>query len=149
MSSEVQTTIEHGIMTVTINSPEAKNAINRAVSEAIAQAMDELDSNPALRLAILTGSNNTFCSGMDLKAFARGEVPVIEGRGFAGLCEAPRRRWRDLEGQVLGHPGLVMDRIAAPAPTPLTNGPLMAVDAATRHSIVPRGRARVGQTSSA
>jgi enoyl-CoA hydratase len=92
MSSEVQTAIEHGIMTVTINRPDAKNAINRAVSEAIAQAMDQLDSNPALRLAILTGSNNTFCSGMDLKAFVRGEVTVVEGRGFAGLCEAPPKK---------------------------------------------------------
>jgi enoyl-CoA hydratase len=92
MSNEVQTATEQGIMTVTINRPEAKNAINRAVAVAIAQAMDELDANPALRLAILTGSNNTFCSGMDLKAFVRGEVPVVEGRGFAGLCEAPPKK---------------------------------------------------------
>jgi enoyl-CoA hydratase len=92
MGSEVQTVIQDGIMTVTINRPEAKNAINCAVAEAIALAMDELDSNPALRLAILTGSNNTFCSGMDLKAFVRGEVPVVRGRGFAGLCEVPPKK---------------------------------------------------------
>jgi enoyl-CoA hydratase len=92
MSNEVQTAIDNGIMTVTINRPEAKNAINRAVAEAIARAMDELDSGPELRLAILTGSNNTFCSGMDLKAFVRGELPVVEGRGFGGLCEAPPKK---------------------------------------------------------
>jgi enoyl-CoA hydratase len=92
MGSEVQTAIEHGIMTVTINRPEARNAINRAVAVSIAQAMDELDSNPELRLAILCGSNHMFCAGMDLKAFVRGEVPVVEGRGFAGLCEAPPKK---------------------------------------------------------
>jgi enoyl-CoA hydratase len=74
MGGEVQTVVQDGIMTVTINRPEAKNAINCTVAEAIAQAIDELDSNPTLRLAILTGSNNTFCSGMDLKSFVRGEV---------------------------------------------------------------------------
>jgi enoyl-CoA hydratase len=88
MSDEVQTTVEHGVMLVTINRPEARNAINAAAAKGIAQAMDELDSNPAVRLAILTGSNNTFCSGMDLKAFVRGEVTLLEGRGFAGLCES-------------------------------------------------------------
>jgi enoyl-CoA hydratase len=92
MSSQVQTTVENGIMTVTIDRPEAKNAINRAVAEAIARAMDELDANSTLRLAILTGSNQTFCSGMDLKAFVRGDVPMVEGRGFAGLCEAPPKK---------------------------------------------------------
>jgi len=92
MNKEVETTIEHGIMTVTINRPRARNAITRAVSEAIALAMDELDSDPAIRLAILTGSDNTFCSGMDLKSFVQGEIPVVEGRGFAGLCEAPPKK---------------------------------------------------------
>jgi enoyl-CoA hydratase len=38
---------------------------------------------------VLTGAGGTFCAGMDLKAFARGERPRIEGRGFAGLTEAP------------------------------------------------------------
>ena len=38
---------------------------------------------------MLTGAGGTFCAGMDLKAFARGEWPRIEGRGFAGLTEAP------------------------------------------------------------
>ena len=59
------------------------------MAEGIAAAMDELDGNDAIRVAILTGSNNTFCSGMDLKAFVSGEVPFIPGRGFGGLTEAP------------------------------------------------------------
>src|SRR5258708_11913234 len=92
MSDEVKTAVEHGIMTVTINRPDAKNSINFAVAGKIAQAMEELDSSPEIRLAILTGSGATFCAGMDLKAFVRGEFAVIEGRGFAGLCEAPPKK---------------------------------------------------------
>ena len=89
MSDVVITDVNDGVMTITLNRPEAKNAVNLAMAEGVAAAIDELDSNDEIRVAILTGSNNTFCSVMDLKAFVSGEVPYINGRGFAGLTEAP------------------------------------------------------------
>ncbi|PLW83088.1 enoyl-CoA hydratase [Kineobactrum sediminis] len=93
MSDEpVLVEIKDGIMVVTLNRPQAKNAANRALAEGVAAAMDELDSNDDLRVAILTGAGGTFCSGMDLKAFVSGEVPHIEGRGFGGLTERPPRK---------------------------------------------------------
>lgn len=92
MSNEVLLDAEDGILTVTINRPEARNAVNKAVAEGIADAMDELDSNDDLRVAILTGSEGTFCSGMDLKGFLRGENPVAKDRGFAGLVEGPPKK---------------------------------------------------------
>ena len=81
--------VADGVMTVTLNRPKAKNAANKALSEGVAAAMDELDSNDDIRVAILTGAGGTFCAGMDLKAFVSGEMPMVEGRGFAGLTEAP------------------------------------------------------------
>lgn len=87
MTDEVLVDIADGIMTVTLNRPEARNAANRALAEGVAAAMDELESNDDVRVAILTGAGGTFCSGMDLKAFVSGETPSIEGRGFAGLTE--------------------------------------------------------------
>ena len=57
-----------------------------------AAAMDQLDSDDSIRVAILTGAGGTFCAGMDLKAFVSGEMPMVEGRGFAGLTEAPPRK---------------------------------------------------------
>ena len=89
MSEEVQVVVTDGVMTVTINRPAAKNAVNLAVARGIAEAMQELDANDAIHAAILTGAGGTFCSGMDLKAFVSGELPIIPGRGFAGLAEAP------------------------------------------------------------
>lgn len=88
MSDAVLTEIADGVMTITINRPKAKNAINLEVAKGIAAAMDELDSNDSIQVAILTGAEGTFCSGMDLKAFVSGEMPFIEGKGFAGLVEA-------------------------------------------------------------
>ncbi|MGI9286693.1 MAG: crotonase/enoyl-CoA hydratase family protein [Pseudomonadales bacterium] len=92
MSDEVLTNIEDGIITVTINRPQAKNAVNKAVAEGIAAAMDQLDGNDDLRAAIITGAGGTFCSGMDLKAFVSGELPVVEGRGFGGITEMPPKK---------------------------------------------------------
>lgn len=89
MSEEVRVAVADGVMTVTINRPAAKNAVNLAVARGIAEAMIELDSNDAIHAAILTGAGGTFCSGMDLKAFVSGELPVIPGRGFAGIAQAP------------------------------------------------------------
>ncbi|MCB1703808.1 MAG: crotonase/enoyl-CoA hydratase family protein [Halioglobus sp.] len=92
MSDEVLVDVTDGIMTVTLNRPKAKNAANRAVAVGVAAAMDELDSNDSIHVAILTGAGGTFCAGMDLKAFVSGEMPMVEGRGFAGLTEAPPRK---------------------------------------------------------
>ncbi|WP_298471727.1 crotonase/enoyl-CoA hydratase family protein [uncultured Erythrobacter sp.] len=94
MSEEVQTpevltSVEDGVLIVTINRPEAKNAMTKAASEAIAAAMDRLDAEDDLRVGILTGAGGTFCSGMDLKGFLRGESPSVPGRGFGGVVQAP------------------------------------------------------------
>lgn len=89
MSEEVLTSEEDGILIVTINRPEAKNAMTKAAAEGIAAAMDRLDSDDNLRVGILAGAGGTFCSGMDLKGFLRGESPSIEGRGFGGIVQKP------------------------------------------------------------
>ncbi|MCG8442974.1 MAG: crotonase/enoyl-CoA hydratase family protein [Caulobacterales bacterium] len=81
-----------GIMTITLNRASARNAVDRAMALALAAAMDELDGDDAVHVAIITGGGGAFCSGMDLKAFAAGERPAVEGRGFAGFVEAPPRK---------------------------------------------------------
>ena len=89
---EVLTEVEDGVLIVTINRPEAKNAMTRAAAEGIAAAMDRLDAEDDLRVGIITGAGGTFCSGMDLKGFLRGESPSIEGRGFGGIVQAPPKK---------------------------------------------------------
>ena len=85
--SEVLTEVEDGILIVTINRPEAKNAMTMAAAQGISAAMDRLEAEGDLRVAILTGAGGTFCSGMDLKGFLRGERPSVEGRGFGALSQ--------------------------------------------------------------
>ena len=85
MSEEILVCVADGVIEVTINRPEARNAMTKGVAEGIAGAMDRLEAEAGLRCAILTGAGGTFCSGMDLKGFLRGEMPVAADRGFGGL----------------------------------------------------------------
>ncbi|MGW4804559.1 crotonase/enoyl-CoA hydratase family protein [Kitasatospora sp. NPDC004272] len=89
MSDAVLTEYGDGVAVITINRPEARNAVDRAVAEGVAAALDVLDARDDLTVGVITGTGGTFCAGMDLKAFLRGERPVVEGRGLAGLTEAP------------------------------------------------------------
>ena len=76
-------------MVLKMNRPAARNAMTKAVAEGIAAALDQLDSSPDLAVAVITGMGGTFCAGMDLKRFELGELPKVQGRGFAGFVEAP------------------------------------------------------------
>ncbi|MEL7730339.1 crotonase/enoyl-CoA hydratase family protein [Citromicrobium bathyomarinum] len=87
VQTQVQATDQGSVLIITINRPDAKNAMNKAAAEGIAAALDRLDAEDDLRVAILTGAGGTFCSGMDLKGFLRGETPFVEGRGFGGLTQ--------------------------------------------------------------
>jgi enoyl-CoA hydratase len=79
------------VVVITLNRPDARNAVDAAVGHGIAAAVDELDSSADLSLAVLTGAGGNFCAGMDLKAFVRGEKVTVEGRGL-GFTEAPPRK---------------------------------------------------------
>jgi enoyl-CoA hydratase len=75
------------VLVVTLNRPAQRNAVNSAVANGIASALDELDADPSLAVGIITGAGGYFCAGMDLKAFVSGGMPWVDGRGFAGITE--------------------------------------------------------------
>src|SRR4051812_35621442 len=81
-----------GVLVITINRPEVRNAVNAAVAEGIGTALDELDAADDLRLGVLTGAGGFFCAGMDLGAFVKGESPWYGDRGFAGIAQRGARK---------------------------------------------------------
>jgi enoyl-CoA hydratase len=89
MSEEVLTEASDGVAVITINRPQARNAVNGAVARGIAAALDEFDANPDVRVLILTGAGGTFSAGMDLKGFLAGDSPAFGDRGFGGIVERP------------------------------------------------------------
>lgn len=92
------------VLLITLNRPEARNAINGALSTGLVEAVKQLDSDDGLTIGVLTGNGDGFCSGMDLKAFSRGEnigpflefvrngsskplIAAVEGFALAGGLE--------------------------------------------------------------
>jgi enoyl-CoA hydratase len=75
------------VLLLTLNRPDQRNAVNAAVAQGIAAALDELDAEPGLSVGVITGAGKGFSAGMDLKAFVAGERPYAGDRGFAGIVE--------------------------------------------------------------
>jgi enoyl-CoA hydratase len=89
MSDAVLTEVSGGIAVITINRPEARNAVNGEVARGVAAAIEEFDSDPDVRVLVLTGAGGTFSAGMDLKGFLAGDVPAAGDRGFGGIVQRP------------------------------------------------------------
>ena len=77
---------------VTINRPEARNAVNGAVASGIEEAIDEIESNDDIWVWILTGAGPTFSAGADLKEINAGNAAALqtERGGFAGIVQRDR-----------------------------------------------------------
>ena len=71
--STVETRAEEGILVVTINRPEARNAIDGPTATALAEAFRRFDADETLSVAVLTGAGSAFCAGFDLKTVAQTE----------------------------------------------------------------------------
>jgi enoyl-CoA hydratase len=77
------------IFVLTLNRPHARNAIDGTLARELAAALDEFESDPRLRVAVLAGAGRGFCAGMDLKAYINGETVHVGDRGFAGIATRP------------------------------------------------------------
>ena len=91
-SQAVLTERRERALVITINRPDQRNAVNSAVAEGIAHALEELDASDELRLGVLTGAGKGFCAGMDLKAFVSGDRPYAADRGFAGITRRASKK---------------------------------------------------------
>lgn len=77
-AATVQYEARGALAVVTIDRPEAANAVDRPTAQALADAFRQFDADDALRVAILTGAGGTFCAGADLKAVAAGSPNRVE-----------------------------------------------------------------------
>jgi enoyl-CoA hydratase len=104
MTGDVVSEQRGRVLLITLNRPEARNAINGALATGLWSAVQRLNDDPGLTAGVLTGAGRGFSSGMDLKAFARGEditdmvtfvrqgsnkplIAAIEGFALAGGLE--------------------------------------------------------------
>ena len=85
--------IRDRIAIITLNRPEARNAVSQQLAEDLEAAIDRLEADDALWIGILCGNGPAFCAGADLKAIASGEARLTTKRGgFAGLVRRVRTK---------------------------------------------------------
>jgi enoyl-CoA hydratase len=92
VAKPVLTEQRENVLLITLNRPQVRNAVNAALAEGVAGALEELDGDDGLSVGVLTGTGGFFCAGMDLGAFVRGESPWFGDRGFAGIAQRASRK---------------------------------------------------------
>ncbi|HEY2483368.1 MAG TPA: enoyl-CoA hydratase-related protein [Caulobacteraceae bacterium] len=107
MTEHLIETVDDGVVTLTMNRPEARNALSAEMQAALSEAIPRLAADRAVRVIVLTGAGGAFCSGGDVKGFASRNVDGGGGRGF------------DLEARVHGlRQSMEVVRWLAEAPKP-------------------------------
>ncbi len=86
MTSQLIETLQDGVATLTMNRPEARNALTGEMLGALSEAVQRLAADPAVRVVVLTGAGGAFCAGGDVKGFA-----ADTSRGSGGGFDVERR----------------------------------------------------------
>ena len=146
MSSEVLLIEKKdGVATLTLNRPEAMNALSRSLSDALSSAFREIQSDPDIRVAVVTGNGKAFCAGMDLKELGSGGD---ESRGTK-IGNPTDAAMRDFEGPIIAAVNgfavtagfeLAQPCVGVPPPPPLQSPPPGTVppESGTLASATPR-----------
>lgn len=102
--------LAEGVLTLTLNRPETKNALDRALVERLGEAVTRLPERPEARVVVLTGAGGAFCSGADLKAAMADPTAMAEvdqrldayHRIIRGLAGAPQPTIAMIDGAAVG-----------------------------------------------
>ena len=94
MSDEVLYDVDGRVATLTLNRPDQRNAVSPELTTAMDAALQRVEDDPEVWVALLTGAGPNFCAGADLKAIAagRGRELATEAGGFAGFVRYPRTK---------------------------------------------------------
>lgn len=92
MAVKFEPDVEQHVAVITIDRPDARNAVNGEVAQGIEAALDEIEGNDALWVTILTGTPPVFCAGADLKEINAGNARALQTKrgGFAGVARRER-----------------------------------------------------------
>jgi enoyl-CoA hydratase len=99
----IRTEREGPVTTVIIDRATAKNAVDRATAERLADAFRAFDADDTARVAVLHGDHGTFCAGADLKAFASGTPNRVERDGDGPMGPSRMLLGKPVIASIAGH----------------------------------------------
>jgi methylglutaconyl-CoA hydratase len=103
---EVVVEVTDGVATITMNRPEARNMLTATGMAQLEQHMRSAGEDPSVRVIILTGSGNTFCSGADLRGASAADAQSFTGQGpgaLVGVLESILDNPKPVIARVQGH----------------------------------------------
>jgi enoyl-CoA hydratase len=98
----VLVTVADSVATVTLNRPDARNALNRALRKALPRTLKELDARDDVAAIVLTGADPAFCAGLDLKELAAGGDALRETGGTGDAGRRQRGPFPEMATPVIG-----------------------------------------------
>jgi enoyl-CoA hydratase len=99
----VQVETSGPVVTITLDRPEVRNAVDRRTAEELADAFRAFDADDALSVAVLTGAGGTFCAGADLKAVSAGTPNRVEDDGDGPMGPTRMRLGKPVVAAIEGH----------------------------------------------
>ena len=105
MNPLVTSTLDNGVLTVTLNRPDDRNRIDRAMMEALVAAMEAADANPAVAVIVLTGAGDYFCAGGRVDGYPEGTLKERSdyAQAFCNMHDRMGRTAAPIVAAVTGH----------------------------------------------
>jgi enoyl-CoA hydratase/carnithine racemase len=106
MSEHVRSSLDGGVLELTMDRPDKRNALTRPMYTAMAEALEAAAENPAVRAVLLCGSGDGFCAGNDLADFVSGAPPLAEDspsrRFLRAISSHPKPSVAAVQGNAVG-----------------------------------------------
>mgnify|MGYP000903458182 CR=1 FL=1 len=103
-TGDLLASLEEGVLTLTLNRPEARNAMSRAMTGALATQLAAAETDPAVKCIVLTGAGKGFCAGGDVKGMAARGDGTVGDNTIDGAIHLQRISQRATAGKLFKMP---------------------------------------------
>jgi 2-(1,2-epoxy-1,2-dihydrophenyl)acetyl-CoA isomerase len=107
--------LDAGVLTLTLNRPDARNAMSRAMTQALADQLAAAELDPAVRCIVLTGAGKGFCAGGDVKGMAAAGDGTVGNNTIDGAIHRQRINQRATAGKLFKMPKPTIAALPGPA----------------------------------
>ena len=114
-TSELLASLEDGVLTLTLNRPEARNAMSGGMTTALAQQLASAELDPAVKCIVLTGAGKGFCAGGDVKGMAAAGDGTVGTNTIDGAIHRQRVNQRATAGKLFTMPKPTIAALPGPA----------------------------------
>ncbi|NKE68459.1 enoyl-CoA hydratase [Ramlibacter sp. RBP-2] len=114
-TADLLATLQDGILTLTLNRPQARNAMSRAMNESLAQQLAQAELDPEVRCIVLTGAGNAFCAGGDVKGMAAAGDGTVGAMTIDQAIHRQRLNQRGTAGRLFKMPKPTIAALPGPA----------------------------------